>query len=155
MNSKTPDPMAVEEAAIRDAVRRRLDELKGAAATLVDPRPWIKDRPWTSCLVAAGAGTVLGMLASGRKPAVPRQVVADDSHHNSASHRQDRRTLGAMLAASLMPALQPMIHDLIHTAMGGLTTGAGKGADRGTDKVADVTEERMPSGLAEDNKVVV
>ena len=154
MNSKTPDPMAVEEAAIRGAIRRRVDELKGSAAALVDPRPWIKDRPWTSCLVAAGAGTVLGMLASGRKTAVPRQVAPDDSHHNGASHQQDRRTLGAMLAASLVPALQPMIHDLIHPAMGGLTKGADTGTDRGTDKAADISEEPMPSGLAEDNKVV-
>lgn len=147
MNSKTPDAMAIEEAAIRAAICRRVSEFKQSAAKLADPCPWIKDRPLTSCLVAAGAGMVLGILAGGRKPAAPRQTASGSNQ--APSHHQDRRTLGAMLAASLVPTLQPMISDLIHTAMGGLA-----GEPRGGDKTADVTEDSMPSGLAEDNKFV-
>ena len=148
MNSKTPDPMAIEEAAIRAAISRRVSEFKESAVKLADARPWIKDRPLTSCLVAAGVGMGLGMLAGGRKSAAPRQTTSGGAQ--APSHHQDRRTLGAMLAASLVPTLQPMISDLIHTAMGGLAGGA-----RGGDKTADVTEDSRPSGLAEDNKVVV
>jgi hypothetical protein len=143
MRSKTPDPMAVEEVAIRAAMGRRLDELKSSAVALADPRPWIKYRPLTACLAAAGAGLTLGLLAGGRKPA-PRRPATDADH--AATQHKEHQTLGAMLAAGLVPTLQPMISDLIHTAMGSRPAGA--------DKAADVTEQSISSGLAEDNKVV-
>lgn len=146
MSSKPPDPMAVEEVAICAAMRRRLNELNGSAAALVDPRPWIKDRPLTSCLVAAGAGIAVGLLAGGRKSAAPERGATDGNGNHAAASHKDHQTLGAMLAASLVPGLQPIISDLVHSAMGGLT--------RGSDKTTDVAEDSVTSGLAEDNKVV-
>ncbi len=145
MSSKPPDPMVMEEVALCAAMRRRATELKGSVAALADPRPWIKDRPLTTCLIAAGAGMAIGMFAAGRKSSTPDQA-ATNGNADQAAHRKQHQTIGAMLAASLVPTLQPLISDLIHSAIGGLPTE--------TDNTADVTEESMPSGLAEDNKFV-
>lgn len=140
MSSKTPDPMAIEEVALCAAMRRRVNELKASAASLADPRPWINNRPLTTCLAVAGAGMALGMFAGGRKPSPPDHAATNGKPH------KEHQTLGAMLAASLVPTLQPMISDLIHTAIGARPAAS--------DKTAEVAEESMPSGLAEDNKVV-
>ena len=129
MNKKIAVPMAVEEVVIHEAICRRMDELQDGAATRADPRPWIKDRPLISCLLAAGAGVALGILAGGRKPAVSGQTVTDGNP--TQAYHNDHRTLGAVLAATLVSTIKPGIRDLVHTAMDGLT--------KGTDKAANVT----------------
>jgi hypothetical protein len=135
--------MAVEEAAIRAAMSRRLAELKASAAKLADVRPYIAQRPLTSCLVAAGAGLALGMLAGGRRPGPAGE---NDTRASGAAPHSDHQTIGAVLAAGLVPALQPMLRELIHSGMGSLA--------RGHAKSAEVASEAVPTGLSEDNKVV-
>lgn len=144
MSSKAPDLMEIEEVALCAAMRRRLNELTGTAAALADPRRWIDERPLASCLVVAGAGMAVGLLAGGRKSAATESPPTN-GNHTAASHKE-HQTIGAMLAASLVPTLQPMIRNLIHTALSGHAAGS--------DKTVDVAEEAVPSGLAEDNKVV-
>ena len=122
MNNKISVPMAVEEVVAREAIGKRMNELWDSAARS-DWRPWIKDRPLTSCLLAAGAGVALGILASYK----PGQTETDPNHTQGCC--KGHRTLGAIVAASLFSTFKPKIRDLIHTAMGGLTEGADKAAD--------------------------
>ncbi len=143
MSSKTPDPMEVEEFAIRAAMRRRVTELTDSAAALADPRRWIREHPLATCAVAAGAGVAVGLRTGSRTPAAGES--AANGNQSPAQHKE-HQTLGALLAAGLVPTLQPMIRDLIHSAIGGRTAGP--------DKAADVADESIPSGLAEDNRVV-
>lgn len=121
MNNKISVPMAVEEVVARVAIGKRMNELWDSAARS-DWRPWIKDRPLTSCLLAASVGVALGILASSYTPG------QNDSNPTQGKCK-GRRTLGAILAASLLSTFKPKIRDLIHTAMGGLTEGADKAAD--------------------------
>lgn len=144
MSKQTPDAMTVEEVAVRAAMARRTREFKERVADLTDLRPWIQERPLTSCLVAAGAGVALGLLAGGRK--TPVAETPAEPTHNGQVHKE-HQTLGKMLAASLTPALQPMLRELIHSALGTL---GGPGREEGATQV----QEPVVSGLAEDNKVV-
>ena len=122
LNNKMSVPMAVEEVVARVAIGKRMNELWDSAAR-TDWRPWIKERPLTSCLLAAGAGVALGILAS-YKP-----LQTDTGSNATQGCCSGHRTLGAILAASLFSTFKPKIRDLIHTAMGGLTEGADKPAD--------------------------
>jgi len=142
-----PDELDIEEAAVRAALRRRMAALKETAGKLADPRPWIEERPWTSCGGAAGAGFALGWMLGA--PAKGKTAKPREPHEGD---HEVRRSMGAMLAASLLPAVQPMIKEIVDNAMGAVGI---HHHEPELNQAADVpSPETMSPGMTSDNQVV-
>jgi hypothetical protein len=151
-DKQKPDDLDVEEAAVRAALRRRFTELKEVAARAADPRPFIEERPWTSCASAAAVGFGVGWMLGAPHPHKPEPPADGHDHHDHDPARH--RSIMAMLAASVFPALQPMIKELVDTTLGTFgMPGHGKPPD--LRQAADVpVPETMSPGMTADNQVV-